>query len=1203
MNKLNKTANILILFTLLVSLVSACAPTSHNADRLVIAVVERDPGTMALPGTQSLYSGVRLAVDEINSRGGINGRLVDVEIHADNGDPAKAAQVARTIISGQALAVIGHDRSETSHAAAAIYDSAGLPIINASPASETLILNCPTYLNISYTAETQAAYMANYLVKVQNITRASIIAATDEYSQALATQFRNTFKGLGGRLATQETILLDQPIGEQVEQIVAEIIALDISGQNPGTLYLVAPDEVSAEVVLQLRRKGVALPIAGANQLNSTDFIEVMGEQSEENAQPGFFTDGILSTRGVIGDSIQGDTRMLIDTYARQYGEHPEDSVLNAYDATLAILAALQRTSLGQTDLAADRELVRQGLLNLGTSQSLLRGATGNLVFGQDRHAIRPARIAIYQNGNLVSAMTQFEPLGIMPINDTIRQGLETGRMMTVNGEYVNVVNVVYTGLDLIEVTSVDVKASTYVVDFYLWFRYRSNVPEAGTDPENILFTNLAAGESVTLDTPVSEEYIGDTILRTYRVTATFKNDFNFHEYPFDTQRLIVQMRNQTATASEIQYVVDKVGMQYKDEESLLGYWNTNNSAFRTLFGWRPQLASAEQSLLSTNSTLGNPQNFNQINSTDYSLFRVVVELQRSSLDYIVKSLLPLLITLILAYITFFLPLGHSERMGVGSTALLTTAFFHLTLADSLPEIGYTVAMEYLFYASYLMSTLIVLLETWSIRLEKRMEDTEDSNLKDVLNKKRERLGVAGKVVYPIILVIALAFMVLVYDNQVNLAPSVEHKIAYVDNLLLAGSPGETTSSSSSAEQSTSGDVTVLTLTTWRPEDDANIQKLAAEFQAYAADRGYNVTLEHEPIIGINYDSILNTQFNKNTAADLIYVRPFSVDGPIANHLLPLTAFVSSQEFDENRIEPWRNQLGEIYGMPFGGVIQGVYYNKDIFDRLGLKEPQTWQEFLETARVLKEAGVIPIANTLKDNQDSEMFQSLSINYIQGPEGRSLLSSGGLNLCFNGARVTGAFNAIADLREFLPADADEMTSETSKSLFLDGQAGMLFGGSWDLTTFQKASFNWGVFAPPAPTGMETFIILNPDVAIGVNKNSPHREESLLFIEWLTSQQAVDAVAIYLPGFYPLRNLSPSNIARQQETDPFLGISNKYSSDARWVYIDISSQIPRADEIVRYALRDIFRGEITGRQAADRLQAGLAEWYRPAQECLR
>lgn len=51
---------------------------------------------------------------------------------------------------------------------------------------------------------------------------------------------------------------------------------------------------------------------------------------------------------------------------------------------------------------------------------------------------------------------------------------------------------------------------------------------------------------------------------------------------------------------------------------------------------------------------------------------------------------------------------------------------------------------------------------------------------------------------------------------------------------------------------------------------------------------------------------------------------------------------------------------GKQYGVPFSYYQWGIYYNKDVFDRYGLSEPSTWDEFMALNATLKENGVAPI---------------------------------------------------------------------------------------------------------------------------------------------------------------------------------------------------------------------------------------------------
>ena len=163
--------------------------------------------------------------------------------------------------------------------------------------------------------------------------------------------------------------------------------------------------------------------------------------------------------------------------------------------------------------------------------------------------------------------------------------------------------------------------------------------------------------------------------------------------------------------------------------------------------------------------------------------------------------------------------------------------------------------------------------------------------------------------------------------------------------------------------------------------------------------------------------------------------------------------------------------------------------------------------------------MIPIANALNDREDSEMFMSISANFLGGPSGRALfMRTDGTGLCFDNSRMVSTFEAIEEIKPFLPQDVTVIGSQKSKELFFNEKAVLLFGGSWDLQKVANdASFDWGVFAVPAPAARQTYVIFQPDIGVGINKESAHREEAQLFLEWLMTKQAVDLTAKNLKGF--------------------------------------------------------------------------------------
>lgn len=98
----------------------------------------------------------------------------------------------------------------------------------------------------------------------------------------------------------------------------------------------------------------------------------------------------------------------------------------------------------------------------------------------------------------------------------------------------------------------------------------------------------------------------------------------------------------------------------------------------------------------------------------------------------------------------------------------------------------------------------------------------------------------------------------------------------------------------------------------------------------------------------------------------------------------------------------------------------------------------------------------------------------------------------------------------------------------------------------------------------------------------------------------SPEAINLLAQKLPGFYPLRLVQITPGADPNDTK-FLNLVYDYPSDIRWMYTEISSKSPGALDIIRRDLYEMMTTDLTPREAADRLQAGLGEWYEPAQNC--
>ncbi len=175
------------------------------------------------------------------------------------------------------------------------------------------------------------------------------------------------------------------------------------------------------------------------------------------------------------------------------------------------------------------------------------------------------------------------------------------------------------------------------------------------------------------------------------RFTTTFQApDFNFRQFPFDAQQFYIRV---DAIFPE-EYIVysdleefTAVGTQLGEEE-----WYVTNS---------------DTQVTSEAAATGNL-------SSRYSFH---FEARRHLTYYIFRLFVPLLLIIIVAWITFFLK-DYTRRIEATSANLLLFIAFNFTIGSSLPALGYLTFLDTILMAAFIISVLVVLYNTYLKWLE-----------------------------------------------------------------------------------------------------------------------------------------------------------------------------------------------------------------------------------------------------------------------------------------------------------------------------------------------------------------------------------------------------------------------------------------------------------------------------------------------------
>ncbi len=391
-----------------------------------------------------------------------------------------------------------------------------------------------------------------------------------------------------------------------------------------------------------------------------------------------------------------------------------------------------------------------------------------------------------------------------------------------------------------------------------------------------------------------------------------------------------------------------------------------------------------------------------------------------------------------------------------------------------------------------------------------------------------------------------------------------------------------------------------LTVESWR-NDDLKIWEdtLIPAFNAHHPD----IEVIFAPTAPADYNAALNAKLDGGTAGDLITCRPFDASLALydGGNLAPLNDVPGMNNFGSVAKSAWvTDDASTVFCVPMASVIHGFIYNADAFNELGLAEPTTEAEFFALLDAIKADGNYdPLDMGTADQWEAATmgFQNIGPNYWQGEEGRLGLINGTEK--FTDPQYVAVWEHLAKWSDYLPNGFEAQGYPDSQNLFSLGRAAIYPSGSWDITLFNdQAEFELGAFPPPVPAGSDTcYISDHTDIALGMNANTEHPNETKAFLEWTTTAEFAGLYANSLPGFFSLSNHSVT--LSDPVAQDFVDWRNDCESTIRNSYQILSRGEPNLENELWGVSAQVINGGLTPEEAAQQIQDGLENWYEPQQ----
>ena len=647
---------------------------------IVIAFANSMSGPVRPFGDEARVA-TQLYLDEVNAAGGIDGHPVQLQVFDDKSVPATASTNVTSILASPAVAVLGHSVSATSVAAGPGYLKGHIAALAGNASSDEVTLDNPYYFRALSPNSMQAEFMAEYIQNVIKRHNSAFMRAPEinlvSSNATYGRSFRAGFtRGNGG---VQPKTFLVVP-GEQLEAS-AKLVADQLAAEpEPRIIVLgVAPD-VTTPTLKAIRRRGIHSMIILASGAADDSFVDQFANEPEEKDEPGFFTDNLFAIAPMILDNTGELGQALASQYQHTTGLSAGWIAAGAQDAARVMVEAIRRAHIGNTrsTQAEDRDKIRAALASINNRTDAVMGINGPLYFDAKREMPRPIKYGFFQNGRFISA-----PLQLVRVQDPdlvdIGRETDAGHIVQIKDDFYWLQRVVYTGIDITHLNRIDIKEGTFNADFYLWMRCAD-----GDDmPSQIELSGFSGNFDASR--PLQSGREDGLDYRLWRVSGNFKANFDLHDYPFDTQALLIRLQNRDHPREQIAYAIDTFGLQLDRR----GQSGGSSDAFRDLQLWHVVAVRPFVDSFSVQSTLGKPELFGTANRTEYGGFDTEIIVHRNVAAFMVKTLVPLFLLAVVVFATlFFPPTLAKERTTIPVTGILTSAVLLISITNQLPALG-----------------------------------------------------------------------------------------------------------------------------------------------------------------------------------------------------------------------------------------------------------------------------------------------------------------------------------------------------------------------------------------------------------------------------------------------------------------------------------------------------------------------------------
>jgi len=388
---MKKFIGLFLVTAMTVSCLSGCGSTGNSTSSTPAADAEQTliiGGSGPLTGDYATYGisvkqGAELAAEEINSKGGVNGIMLDVKMEDDQADPAMAVNAYATLFDEGMKVSLGAVTSGACIAVSEETNKDGMLMLTPSGSQK----ECTKYDNgfrVCFTDPDQGIYSAKF-IKDNGLSEnvAILYDKSNDYSAGITDMFEKTAGEIGLNIATKQAFT-DQSNTDFSVQLQA------IKSSGADLLFLPIYAQEAAYVLTQAQKIGLDVTFFGCDGLDG--IIKKIGEDNVSA------TEGVLLLTPFAADSSDPVAAAFSTAYQEKYKEVPDQFAADGYDAIYTIAAAMEKAGIKDVNMDGFNEAMIAAMTEIKVD-----GATGSMTWSADGEPTKTANAVKIENGAYVA--------------------------------------------------------------------------------------------------------------------------------------------------------------------------------------------------------------------------------------------------------------------------------------------------------------------------------------------------------------------------------------------------------------------------------------------------------------------------------------------------------------------------------------------------------------------------------------------------------------------------------------------------------------------------------------------------------------------------------------------------------------------------------------------------------------------------------